>query len=90
MRLVSGVIGLAIWETTWFIAYIVISSPFAAVIASVISGGSGTYAENQLIEVGANISLAFGVAFVIAMLGGILWFILWISRREYEQETYRF
>jgi hypothetical protein len=90
MRLLQGVVGLAIWEFGWILAYVFLSQPFASLLAGIVAAGQGTDAASHLNSLQGTYAAVFGICFVIAVLGGIAWFILWVSRREYETQMYRY
>jgi len=90
MNLIMGVIGLIIWEFGWVIGYFVISNAFESLIAGIRDAGTGTHAASQLVTQYAIINNAFNLVFAIAIMGGILWFIIWVTKHEYEEQQYMY
>ncbi len=83
--ILAGIV-LIIWEAIMVIMYFVLSVPIMALLNAILGCGTTPY----LTMLGPEYRLVFNMIFAIAFAIPIVWFFLWVFKREYGSSMYRY
>ena len=83
--ILAGIV-LIIWEAVTIIVFYVLSTPILALLNAILGCGTTPY----LAMLGPEYVTVFYMIFAISFIIPIVWFFLWIFKREYGSSMYRY